>query len=913
MKAALPPDETQRISALHEYRILDTLPEAAYDEITHLASTICAAPIALITLIDRDRQWFKSVVGVDLRETPRDVAFCAHAILEADLVVVPDLTLDSRFADNPFVADGPRFRFYAGAPLITPDGRGLGTLCVVDTKPRELGDNQRDALRALSRQVIAQLELRRHILALEQSVAERSEAEERLRTQAEQALHHQAVLTELAKSRETDLDSALRTITKIDAETLGVERVSVWFFTSDQGELVCHTLFTLSDGAYRAGVRLESKRLPRYFAALHERRVIAAHDAVGDPNTSEFAEDYLKPLGITSMLDVPIWRHGEMTGVVCHEHTGPHRRWTPGEQDFAASIADMVSLALEAAERQQAEAELQIAYAELERRVEERTAELKRSEEYARSILENTSDILTVLDRDGVLLYQSPALQRELGWRPEDLLGRNAFDQVHPDDVVATRAQLVRVLANPGKTYSATFRYRRRDGQWRILEAFGRTVSTDSDAHGVVVNSRDITERKRAEDDLRLQKAMLEASEVALRQAKEEAEAAREAAEAANRAKSEFLSRMSHELRTPMNSILGFAQLLAKRDLAPEYRRALDHILKAGEHLLNLINEVLDIARIEANRQQLSLEPVRVSHAVHEALNLIRPLAAQRHVQVTEDVDIEDDPYVRADRQRLAQVLLNLLSNAVKYNRPGGLVWLTCNQTIDGQTGEERFSIGVHDTGVGIATDKLGQLFVPFARLGAEQTEVEGTGLGLALSQRLVEAMGGHIRVESVPGQGSAFHVELRLEEAPLERLRRVAASLAPSDTQLVGGPASILYIEDNLANLALVEAILANRPVKLMPALQGQLGIDLAVEHRPDVVLLDLHLPDMLGDEVLRRLQADPRTHDTPVVIITADATDSSIQRLMDAGARAYITKPLDVDEFLGALDEVLKEVAAE
>jgi signal transduction histidine kinase/ActR/RegA family two-component response regulator len=438
---------------------------------------------------------------------------------------------------------------------------------------------------------------------------------------------------------------------------------------------------------------------------------------------------------------------------------------------------------------------------------------------------------------------------------------------------------------------------RLRDG--RIFDRYSAPVTgADEHYYGRIWFFRDISDRKRGEE--------------ALRQAKEEAEGAREAAESANRAKSEFLSRMSHELRTPMNSILGFAQLLAKRDLPHDQRKAVDHILKAGEHLLNLINEVLDIARIEANRQQLSLEPVRVRYALHEALSLIRPLAAQRHTHVPEDVEVDGDPYVRADRQRLAQVLLNLLSNAVKYNRPGGAVWLSCRRVRDAASAEERLRIGVHDTGAGIAADKLDELFVPFARLGAEQTEVEGTGLGLALSKRLVEAMGGRISVESTPDAGSVFFVELQVVPAPLEGLGRAAATLGAGE-QPPGGPATILYIEDNLANLALVEAILANRPVKLMPALQGQLGIDLAAEHQPDVVLLDLHLPDMRGDEVLRRLQADPRTRDIPVVVISADATDSSVERLLDAGARAYISKPLDVDEFLTALDSVLRETVPE
>ncbi len=249
MKAPLPTNEAVRLQALHEYRILDSLPERGYDDLTRLASHICGTPVALITLIDRDRQWLKSRVGLDVEETSRDVAFCAHAILNPELTVVPDTAADARFADNSFVTADPHIRFYAGAPLVTEEGHALGTLCVIDRIPRELDSAQRGALRALARQVLAQLELRRHVRELDTAVEERARAAEQLRAQAEQASQYQAVLMELTRAVETDLDAALRSPTRVDAETLDVERVSVWFASEDEAELVCRTLHTRGAGS----------------------------------------------------------------------------------------------------------------------------------------------------------------------------------------------------------------------------------------------------------------------------------------------------------------------------------------------------------------------------------------------------------------------------------------------------------------------------------------------------------------------------------------------------------------------------------------------------------------------------------------------------------------------------------------
>ena len=375
----------------------------------------------------------------------------------------------------------------------------------------------------------------------------------------------------------------------------------------------------------------------------------------------------------------------------------------------------------------------------------------------------------------------------------------------------------------------------------------------------------------------------------------------------ASRAKSEFLSRMSHELRTPLNAILGFAQLLEMDHLTSEQQESVAQILKAGRHLLDLINEVLDIARIEAGRLAVSIESVSVKEVIQEGLDLVAPLAVARDIQLKVEAAGLSDRFIFVDRQRLKQVLLNLLSNAVKYNRPGGAVTLSYAEVEGG-----RLRVNVSDTGLGIPPDRLGQLFTPFERLGAEQTGIEGTGLGLALSKRLVEAMRGTMGVDSTVGRGSTFWVEfpLSVEEQPVTQ--RTAEGPRPAGVaEAARGAFTVLYIEDNLSNLELIQHLLSRRPeIKLLSAMQGRLGLDLAREHRPDLILLDVHLPDIPGAEMVRLLREDRKTRDIPVVAVSADALPTQIQRLLAAGARAYLTKPLEVRKFLDVVDEVLAEI---
>jgi signal transduction histidine kinase/CheY-like chemotaxis protein len=445
-----------------------------------------------------------------------------------------------------------------------------------------------------------------------------------------------------------------------------------------------------------------------------------------------------------------------------------------------------------------------------------------------------------------------------------------ALELIDPEDRPKVAAALD--AARDGGPLSLDYRVKTANGV-RVVHCQGEALH-DADGRwvGLIGTCQDITERfRRAE------------------------------AERANQAKSEFLSRMSHELRTPLNAVLGFGQLLAAGELQDRQRANVDQILTAGRHLLTLINEVLDLSRIEAGELAVSLEPVRLAAVLDDTVDLVAPLAAARRVSLTTTAG-ETDAWVQADQQRLKQVLLNLLSNAIKYNREDGHVRVRVELP-----GTDRVRVVVADTGAGIAPDMLPLLFSPFERLGAEHGDIEGTGLGLSLSKSLVEAMGGTIEVTTTPGAGSTFTVELGAA-APTQlpaALPTAAAAAGPIDCD----PRTLLCIEDNVANLELIEQIFATRPdIELLTAVQGTIGAELARRHLPDLVLLDLNLPDIGGDEVLRRLHADPATEHLPVVILSADATPRQLERLLARGAHAYLTKPIDVAELMRVIDDALR-----
>jgi signal transduction histidine kinase/ActR/RegA family two-component response regulator len=359
---------------------------------------------------------------------------------------------------------------------------------------------------------------------------------------------------------------------------------------------------------------------------------------------------------------------------------------------------------------------------------------------------------------------------------------------------------------------------------------------------------------------------------------------ARVAAEKANRAKSDFLSRMSHELRTPLNAVLGFGQLLELDGLTPD--------------------QAENVSQIESGHMSMSPEAVLVGDVVDAAVGLLRPLADERSVHLIGGTDHGCGHFIFADRQRLKQILLNLIGNGIKYNRQGGSVSISCFQPVRGT-----LRIQVTDTGPGISPDQFHLLFAPFERLGAEQTSVPGTGVGLALSRGLAEAMGGKLDVESTPGRGSTFWVEFPIVESPV-KIYEEATQRPPRAEE--SGALTVLHIEDNLANVELVERVLAQRPeITVLPAMQGRMGVDLARRHHPILILLDLNLVDLPGAEVLQILRDDPATADIPVAIVSADAMPRQVQRLLSSGAVAYLTKPIDIHRLLELVDDAVAQAA--
>ena len=471
-------------------------------------------------------------------------------------------------------------------------------------------------------------------------------------------------------------------------------------------------------------------------------------------------------------------------------------------------------------------------------------------------------------------LMWSSETNRVFGLSPEEDVNNFARFQelIYPEDRDMVM-QAIGVALRGGPRYEVEYRVVWPSGEVRFVYSQGDVILDEAGQPRRMFGTvQDVTERKLVDEVKR-----------------------------ASKAKSEFLSRMSHELRTPLNAILGFGQLLERQKPTEVQRKRVGYILSAGKHLLDLINEVLDISRIEAGRMQLSLEPVCVADALEETLDLMRPLATERSIQLSASADIDAGVHVLADRQRFKQVLVNLLNNAVKYTPFFGGVAVSYHVP-----GNEKVRVLVSDTGPGIPAEKLARLFTPFERLGAEQSAIEGTGLGLALSQRLMDAMGGSIGVESAVGKGSTFWIELPLAKSPLERFPRDGAANGARQPSSEPASRSILYIEDNLSNLALIEQMLTERPgTALLTCMQGKVGLDLARQHTPDLILLDLHLPDLPGWDVLSQLKADSTTRHIPVVVISADATKRQMNRLISAGAAHYLTKPLDVNKFFQVLDE--------
>jgi len=524
---------------------------------------------------------------------------------------------------------------------------------------------------------------------------------------------------------------------------------------------------------------------------------------------------------------------------------------------------------------------------------------LQASERRFRAFTERSQVLTLLCDADSRIRYASPASRRLLGIGPDSMIGRRVTEWVHPEDQALAQQELARVVAEGRHGDETVLRAAHADGSWRHLAVLANNFLADPAIAGVVLNARDVSGRARAEAAMRALNAELEQR---VQQRTAELVQSRDAAESANRAKSEFLSRMSHELRTPMHAILGFGRLL-ERDpalsLPAASRGQLREIVQAGERLLGLIDELLDLARIDAGQLPLTLRPVALRPLLEECLRSLEPLARERGVRLPTLAELPAPRSVSADRERLRQVLLNLLSASVGRNPRGGRLRIGI-EPVDGA-----LRIAITDTATPLQPAERELLFHAFERLGQPQRAGEDAGIGLALSRRLVGLMQGRVGLDSGPDGGNRYWLELLAAEAEAPA---AAPAAARSEQALHQASGTVLYIEDNPVNVLLMEAMVEQHTrLHMLSAGLPETGLRMAAAHRPDLILLDIQLPGIDGYEVLRRLRASEDTRAIPVVAVSANAMPEDIARGRAAGFDDYLTKPVDQHLLMAVLGRIL------
>jgi PAS domain S-box-containing protein len=723
---------------------------------------------------------------------------------------------------------------------------------------------------------------------LRTEVARRLAAEEALRRTEQRLAAQSEALTELTAPHSTGsgrfraiqatdvesiaggiLEDRLRVILETCARTLATPRVSIWRFSDDRGAIRCLDLYDARSRTHRGAPTLARADYPEYFYALEQERVIAAPDARSDPRTRGFLDTYLVPYDVYAMLDVPLRHKEESIGVLCAEQVGATREWTVDERHFAISVANIAVVAM----------------VDHERRAAQRR--LAQSEARAHTILDTAHDAFIGMDAAGSIVAWNAQAVATFGWRAEEAIGRSLAETIVPESFRSAHIRGLRRFLETGEAPVVNRRLEltalHRDGREFPIEITITQPIARESGYFFGAFLRDISERREREEELRR---------------------AKEFAEAATRAKSEFLANMSHELRTPLNGVLGYTQLLQReRALTPFQREALDAIAKCGAHLLDLINDVLDLSKIEAGRVDVELVPCDIRQVTVDVKYVIAEPAHRKGLRLLIDVGPDVPGRAVLDGRHLRQVLLNLLNNAVKFTATGEVRLSISHVPPD------RLRFEVCDTGIGIDQENLATVFQAFKQT-REGEAAGGTGLGLTISQRLVRAMGGELQVSSAPGRGSRFSFEL-----PLVAASEHSAASAPEpepevmlDSRLAPGiELTALIADDSSVNRRILASLLESAGARVITAAGGIEAIDLARQHRPDVILMDLRMQDVDGFEATRRLRADPVTAHIPVLAVTASAFGDVRQAAIAAGCVDFVPKPVRAERLFAKLHQHL------